>query len=265
MVAQFSVTPQTADKVLAKSPYSLLRQADYNPRKLQQDGWWVGYYLTGNGTASGLRVVKSPKAVYKEKTRYQRLAEKVQSRIIMAHLRAASNPLKLPKSELIGKTHTQPFHARNILFTHNGTLLSPVEVRKNLGKYSQKLKGKNDSEILFWNLYKHYRKSGDILEAFKACEKELTAINPAKSYRGLNVLWSDGRKLFAFSNYPSKSPALFNPRQRWGELTYAVSPMQLIVGSEKTAPGKKWKILKSSRALEAWIEGGKIRTRLHKL
>ena len=99
MVGIVSLIPLKALECLAKSECSLLAQAE---RGKQSDGWGIGYYdASGN-----LRVFKSPNSVYSEKDLFIRVSSSIVSKIIIAHIRKASNPINLPREKLIGLENT---------------------------------------------------------------------------------------------------------------------------------------------------------------
>ena len=85
----------------------------------------------------------------------EKIAKKSAAKVVIAHIRAASNPLKLPMKKLIAKEHSQPFGWLQFSFAHNGVLNIAAPAReKLLGPFRSRLKGNNDSEIYFWLLMK---------------------------------------------------------------------------------------------------------------
>ncbi|MEM3041516.1 MAG: hypothetical protein QXG97_05790, partial [Nitrososphaerota archaeon] len=56
-----SVEDSIAQKYLLEDPCSLYVQSKVDPKRLQEDGWGLGFYV--NGTA---KVIKSDKPVYME-------------------------------------------------------------------------------------------------------------------------------------------------------------------------------------------------------
>src|SRR5690348_7784226 len=147
LFAQISPTPASASDFLVRKKLSLLRQSHCNPKGLQKDGWGLGYW---NAREGGWTLVKSPGAVFRQKTRFRAAAQAARSSFVLAHVRHASNPKKLPKEKILGLENTQPFAYKNLIFAHNGTLNIPDEVARTLGTYRKRLRGHNDSEVLFW-------------------------------------------------------------------------------------------------------------------
>src|SRR5579859_4747039 len=168
LFGQISPTPQSAKDFLVDAKYSLLYQSDHKPKNLQKDGWGLGSIDGGR-----VHVVKSAGAIFKEAGRFKSVAGKIQSKIVIAHIRAASNPQGLPFRRLIARENSQPFTDGKIIFAHNGTVNIPLEVAKFLGPYQRRIRGVNDSEVYFWQFKKFYDAYGDIPKALQACIGEL--------------------------------------------------------------------------------------------
>jgi predicted glutamine amidotransferase len=226
LYAHSAPSPSSSEDLLARAPFSLLRQSDV-PGRRQSDGWGIGWYP---GRSSTPRIVKSPGAAHREGARFRRAAAAARGRIVIGHIRAASNPRGLPKSRLIGMANTQPFRHRSLLFAHNGT----VEI---------------DSEAYFWQFVKHWERTGDPGRALLDCVRELKALwrdpkvrarHPGKRapFRGLNTVCSDGRNLYALCLYPSASKALFSPRRPWGRMAAAARGGRAVVASEPADRGR---------------------------
>ena len=109
---------------LLRAPHSLYQQSHVDKNRKQGDGWGMGWFEKGRPT-----LFKSPRALYLDRTRWQQSARRAKGKVLVGHVRWASNPLKLPRHELIGLPHTQPFAHGPWLFAHNGTLYIPREVR----------------------------------------------------------------------------------------------------------------------------------------
>jgi predicted glutamine amidotransferase len=265
LYAQISSSPRAASDYLAESDRSLLRQANFRKKDYQQDGWGFGYF---NG--AGAQVVKSPKAAFAEAARFKRLAGKIKSKVVIGHLRAASNPMNLSKKELMRADNAQPFTDGRFVFAHNGTVLIPKEVLKFLGPYKARMKGSNDSEIYFWQFIKFYDMYGSIPEALKACVRELWTLRdykpaPPKAkwklpYLGLNTLVSDGKSLHALCHFPQKHPkiSLFNPKQQWGRMAYARRGDRVVLASEELDKGG-WGHFGNPEIVSATLSGGKVK------
>src|SRR5208282_2170733 len=105
LMAQIAVRPRSAGDILAEGRCSLLAQSDWKKDRRQQDGWGIAHYRDGDPEA---KVVKSAGAAFKQAERFRRAA-RAESRIVIGHIRHASNPKGLPKKALIGTLNAQPF------------------------------------------------------------------------------------------------------------------------------------------------------------
>ena len=206
LFCQFSVAPQGIAEPLREGPFSLRTLSMSDRRRLQSDGWGVGWIAD-----QGPRVMKSAGAIYHEPARVTRAINAVFSRTTVGHIRRASNPLKLPKKALAGLPHSQPFTHGRWLFCHNGTLAIPREVKAALGPWKRFVKSKNDSEVLFYWLLKTVVASADAgtpggarPAEHAAARPDLAAV-PVRASRpalphapGLNWVLTDGEQLFSF-------------------------------------------------------------------
>lgn len=270
LYAQISPKALTAGDFLAESDRSLLKQANYRKGDFQQDGWGVGWFSLKNGRRAQL--VKSPKAVFKEEPRFKALVRKVSSRIVIGHLRAASNPMRLSQKQLMRAENAQPFTDGRFVFAHNGTVQIPKEVLKFLGPYKDKLQGSNDSEIYFWQFRKFYDLYGDVPQALEACVRELWTLWEYRTkaqrgkkkapYLGLNTLVSDGDALYAMCCFPPKHPkkSLFNPKAQWGRMNSSFRDGRFIVASEELDQGS-WTKFGSAEIVSAAVKNGKVAVR----
>ncbi|MGQ9478713.1 MAG: class II glutamine amidotransferase [Thermoproteota archaeon] len=231
----------------------------------QSDGWGIGFY------AGRVPIVfKSEKAVYEEEDRFKEVVKFTRGRIIIAHVRKASNPRGLPRERLISPESSQPFHYLNYLLVHNGSINIPDEVIKRLDSYRGLIRSYNDSEAYFYLLLSLIDKEKEIITAFRTVEKTLMEIFLEEKtgrfeapFTSLNTIFSDGEKLYAFTRY------LTNPGK---SICYGDSPIfemcfkpgvdNLIVASEKTVMGD-WIPLKNNNLLVCWVDEGKIKYVLH--
>ena len=158
MIAIISDKPikkEVINYCLIDAEKSILKQSSFNKNRLQRDGWGFGYYSNHKPV-----IYKSDKPVFDEKEKLIKKIASVNSNIFLAHIRNASNPKKLPHNRLISVENSQPYSYGNIIFSHNGTLSIVDDIYLNLGEYKKYVKGVNDSEVLFWNFIKHFRKRG---------------------------------------------------------------------------------------------------------
>jgi len=205
LFGMISNVPSNAAKYLVDVECSMLVQSRIDPNRLQSDGWGIGYYEHGLP-----HVVKSERPVHSEAERYRSVALAARSRIVLSHIRAASNPRGLPRERLISPENSQPFRHGRFLFAHNGTVNLPDEVAELLGDYGAMVKGINDSEIYFWFLIKELeagRNASVALlnfeDALRGLWDECSSLHPEKKrpYVGLNAIFSDGTRLYAYCRY----------------------------------------------------------------
>jgi predicted glutamine amidotransferase len=258
-----------AETLLWRSPQSLLRQSHIDRRRKQGDGWGVGWFDQGKP-----KIFKSPRAMYRESHLVHRAARRTKGKTLIAHVRWASNPLKLKRSDLIGLVHTQPFSHGRWIFAHNGTLYIPKEVAAALGAWKKHIKGKNDSEVLFYWLMKYLTRIKNpapavrqsiqgIHRIWEGCKKSYP-IHPYP-YHGLNWVLSDGKILMAFCYTDprgfGKSKALCSPRQRYYHLQRQITPDGVTVASEPLDLTAGWEGFRHGELLIVRRQKNGFRTR----
>jgi len=258
LFGMLSVNAESAEPWLVRSDRSLLHQSHVDEERAQRDGWGVGWF-TETGRA---RVDKGPRGAYfeEERPRFLQAASEARGPLVIGHLRHASNPLKLEPEKLIALENSQPFENHTTLFAHNGAISFPTEARPFLGVYESRPKGVNDSEVLFWLLYRNTEEIGDPLLGFAHTVEDLVRIweglrKPAiPPFSGLNVLYSRGpHELWAFCLWTGDhGTGLLDAGRRYYKMTYDTAAHRVIVGSEPF-DGEKgvWKSLASGSYLHA--------------
>jgi predicted glutamine amidotransferase len=250
LFAAYAWGPIEADVPLVLASYSLLRLSHIDKKRKQADGWGIGWFSNHRP-----KIHKSPHPIYKEVALARRAARQAAQSVVLGHVRWASNPLKLKKSELIGQEHSQPFSHDDWLFVHNGTLYIPREVRAHLGRWARYIKGKNDSEVLFYWLLKtvvHGRGSlparvRGSLRGLEAIWRKCRHSYPLYKYpyHGLNWVLSNGRTMLAFCYVDPrgqvKYPALGHRKQPYYALQMRQTPHQLMLASEPMDKQPGWK------------------------
>ncbi len=245
LFAQISVAPRNPSRYLLDAPFSLLKQSDWNPKSRQKDGWGITYK---EGSEADWRTFKSCKPVFREKALFKKQVADIKPVAILAHIRYASNPDKLPHRKLIGRKHTQPFRYKNLTFIHNGTLNIPNEVAKTLGRFKKYRTGNNDSEVLFLlivKIWEEHAKKGVktdwpriFIEARRQMKKVWDSIPKSRrKYRsfaeGLNVIVTDGKMLAAQCSYfPSKARSFCWPKRPYFQMCYNKSKGAVAFASE---------------------------------
>jgi len=260
-----SVRPSNARECLLEDPCSLYVQSNINSKRLQSDGWGIGFYAGG---ASHL--VKSKNPVYEEYESFVSAVKRANSKIILTHIRRASNPRGLPREMILSIENSQPFKYKNYLFAHNGTITIPDEVTGSLGEWKEKIKGFNDSEVYFWYIMKEVTNGASFSDALKKFERTISELwqknykkYPSRNrpYVGLNALLSDGERLYAYCKYSEDdetTKSLCLGEQPVFQMSYLINPERLVVASEKTNRQDNWKPLKSGQLLVGRIKGNKV-------
>lgn len=253
MFAVLSSEPVPAYRYFKETEFSLYRQAETGD---QGDGWGIGYYSNGS-----LTVHKSEKALY-EDPGFDSITRPIRSNLFIAHVRKASNPKHLPRSELISQENSQPFYHSGLLFVHNGTLFIPDQVLASLGERRQLVKGVNDSEVLFAYLLQCIDSCGSVEKAFGRIEAGLWDIQRRSGasdrtpYKGLNIMFSDGKRLYAYERYLGDAGRAICSETPVFQLQYRLTDDEFVLASERlTADG--WEHLPNNCLLEAEIVGGK--------
>jgi glutamine amidotransferase len=269
MFGAISTTKVNAQNFLYNSVQSLLRQSDIDRRRKQGDGWGIGYF---DGRQP--KIFKSARPMYRDRPAVRRAAMAAKGKTLVGHVRWASNPLKLKRSALIGRAHTQPFTYRRWIFAHNGTLYIPKEVAAHLGPWKRHIRGKNDSEVLFYWLMKHFVRAQNPAQAIRRSIRGIHRIwdkikksYPIHSYpyHGLNWVLTDGQTLLAFCyTDPSgfgKSKALCNRRERYYQLRRKITPGSVVVASEPLDQEAGWEGFRHGELLIAKRAGNRLQTR----
>lgn len=271
LFGQLSRTPQSASEAFCDAPFSLVPISSAQMRRAQRDGWGVGWF-----DASGKpRIVKSAKPLFEEKGRAAAAARKAVSRVVIGHVRAASNPKGLPTSRIMGAINNQPFAEGSWLFAHNGTLEIPDEVAGLLGPSRKKLRSQNDSEVYFRQFLKFLDAYGDAGQALEACARETLAVWKVRGARypkkrspftGLNAVVSNGKELHAMSLYPAFPTlrSLGRQAQHWGTMSLRKTRDSVLVASEDL-DGAKWRRLPPGTLVSARFVGGRLNVVVRRL
>ncbi len=225
-----------ADPWLVATDRSLLAQSHATPETAQPDGWGIGWY-TAKRTP---RIEKGICGAFEEPKRFTAAAQAARGPAVLAHLRHASNPMNLPRERLIGLENSQPFGFQNYLFVHNGHIPLPRETRPLLGRLEERIRGVNDSEVLFWLLVKHIDAIGDPRRAYEEAVGDLVGVWEAQGrptehpYSGLNVLLTRGpNELWAFCHWRGEhGGGLLDGSRPYYQLAYLADAKQCVVGSE---------------------------------
>jgi predicted glutamine amidotransferase len=272
MFGMLSLAASNARKYLLEDSCSLYVQSNVNKRRPQADGWGIGFYV---GRVPHL--VKSEKPVYEEHAKFTSAVHNADSHIILAHIRRASNPRRLPRDKIISVANSQPFMHENYLFAHNGVITIPDDVAETIGEWKYRIKGFNDSEVYFWFAVKEMLNGASFPEALKKFENTLSELwqknrekhsGKNRPYIGLNVLFSDGEKLCAYCKYGDEDAAaksLCFEDQPAFQMSYLKRQENLIVASEKTNCEDDWKPLETGQLLTGQIMGKNVSVNVRKI
>lgn len=266
LFAQISSKNKNAYDGLACKEFSLLKQSCCNQKNLQKDGWGTAYLQSKNEPLDRWKIIKSPNPIFTEKIKFKKIARESKSKIIIGHIRHASNPKKLPQKELIGLENTQPFSFQNLVFAHNGALNIQDQIADTLGIYQTNIHGTNDSEVLFWLLVKIWKENsaktdskklwGKIFkEMILAIESAWNKIPKNKRkfevpFRGLNCIVSDGKSLATLCYYaPSKGQSLCGQNRPYFEMCYNISSDMVTIASEPMDKFSEWRPIPTKHIL----------------
>jgi glutamine amidotransferase len=156
-----------------------------------KDGWGVAYY---HGDDAWL--VKEAQSAADSKTQNFVRETAPESTLILSHIRLATHGE-------VSLANTQPFsfplNGQRITFGHNGHV--PSILSTGLGQHYQPV-GSSDSETVFAMLLHKLHEMSALAEesqedAFGQLERFLQRL---ATHGPLNITWSDGTSLFAFSN-----------------------------------------------------------------
>ncbi len=261
LFAALSIEPSNAENYLLDAECSLYKLSHVQSGSMQRDGWGVAYYANNRPI-----VRKSEKPVYDEPDKFRSVSREARSNIIVAHIRQASNPRRLPLNQLIGIENTQPFSIENYVFAHNGTINLPDELEEELGEYRAKICGVNDSEVYFWYLIKEIHSGKDPIQAFYSSIDMMDNLwlkfrhshrDKSYPYVGLNTIITDGRKLYAFCRfyheYGNSELSLCRQDQKYFQMSYLAERKHLVIASEKLTADSRWRVIDTNEALIAEI------------
>src|SRR5215208_222003 len=189
---------------LLEAENPLIRQSEEH-----DSGWGMAVYERAGGQQPQL--VRFPEAAYADDDFVG--ATELRGRIFNVHVRRAT------MGELCLE-NTHPFCLGNYTFGHNGTI---VRYPRLLEPGMRRPEGDTDSEHLF-NRLMHEFDPGAPVESLRSTIRTAVECSP---FSGLNVLFSDGEKLFAY-------------RLGMFELHWLARPGQLLVASEQVTDEPGW-------------------------
>ncbi|HEV2075618.1 MAG TPA: class II glutamine amidotransferase [Thermoleophilaceae bacterium] len=195
--------PASIRHELLSAENPLIRQSEHH-----DSGWGMAVYPHADGGAP--HCVRFPEAAHRDGD--FRWATELRGRIFNAHVRRAT---------MGGLTveNTHPFCLGDYSFCHNGTI---IEFPRLLRPGVRRPAGDTDSEH-FFNFLMCEMDAGDVAGSLR---RAVEAVIDSSPFSGLNVLFSEGERLYAY-------------RLGIFELHWLARPGQLAVASEKLT-GEVW-------------------------
>jgi len=182
----------------------LIRQSEEH-----DSGWGMAVYERADGAEP--RLVRFPEAAHSDDDFLA--ATELSGRIFNVHVRRAT-------MGALSLENTHPFCLGSYTLGHNGTI---VRYPRLLEPDMRRPEGDTDSEHLF-NLLTHDFDAGDPVASLR---HTLTRAVDCSPFSGLNILFSDGERLFAY-------------RLGLFELHWLARPGQLLVASEEVTVEPGW-------------------------
>lgn len=270
ITATISAEPASSAALLCGGPKSLLAQAGAVKGRYQDDGWGIACFRSGRPS-----LVKSQGAARLEGKVFSAAAARAVSRVTVAHLRYASAP-GVPRRRQVRPENTQPFSAGGWVFAHNGTLYIKDEIRSLLGKYRDKVRGTNDSEVLFWQVMKMLDAYGSPAAALEAALDEIRTVwvscagarpRGALPYTCLNLFLASRDSLTVMCHAPRSDAksALLTRGWEYGRVAWRRGSGLAVFSSEPadTAPG--WKKMGDPEIASASVSRGKLELKFKRI
>ena len=197
VLGSVSSEPLSIRHELLEAENPMIRQSEHH-----DSGWGMAVYERADGEEPVL--VRFPEAAHQDDD-FHRATDLV-GRIFNVHVRRAT---------LGGLTleNTHPFQLSGYTFCHNGTVISFPRL---LEPGVRPPHGETDSEAVF-NYLMRYFDPGDVVGSLR---RVVSAVLARSAFSGVNFLFSDGERLYAY-------------RLGIFELHWLARPGQLLVASER--------------------------------
>ena len=170
-----SAEPTSIRHELLEAENPMIRQSEHH-----DSGWGMAVYERAEGNQPAL--VRFPEAAHQD-AEFRRATE-MRGRIFNAHVRRAT---------LGGLTlaNTHPFCLGNYTFGHNGTVIAyPRLIEPGVAPPA----GETDSEAIFNYLMRYF----DPADVPGSLRRAMSAVVARSAFSGLNFLFSDGERLYAY-------------------------------------------------------------------
>ena len=198
-----SAEPVSIRHELLEAENPIIRQSEHH-----DSGWGMAVYERPEGNQP--RLVRFPEAAHSDDGFEP--ATEMRGRLFNVHVRRAT---------LGGLTlvNTHPFCLGNYTFGHNGTVISyPRLIEPGVAPPA----GETDSEAIFNYLMRYF----DPDHVSDSLRRAMSAVVARSAFSGLNFLFSDGERLYAY-------------RLGIFDLHWQARPGQLLVASERVT-GEPW-------------------------
>jgi predicted glutamine amidotransferase len=208
VLGSVAAEPVSLRHELLEAENPLIRESEHH-----DSGWGMSVYRRAEGEEP--RCVRFPQAAYADGD----LAEAAdkRGRLANVHVRRATIGGLTPEN-------THPFCLGSYSFSHNGTILN---FKRLLEAGAAPALGDTDSEH-FFNLVMHHVDSNDPVDGLRHA---VNAVIDRSPFSGLNFLFTDGERLYAY-------------RLGVFELHWLSRPGQLLVASERLTGDEKWHSVK---------------------
>jgi len=198
-----SAEPVAIRHELLEAENPIIRQSEQH-----DSGWGMAVYERPEGNEPAL--VRFPEAAH-EDAEFER-ATRMCGRIFNVHVRRATLGGLTP-------ANTHPFCLGNYTFGHNGTVIAfPRLIEPGVAPPA----GETDSEAIF-NYLMRYFDPDDVTGSLR---RAMSAVVARSAFSGLNFLFSDGERLYAY-------------RLGIFDLHWLARPDRLLVASERVT-GEAW-------------------------
>jgi predicted glutamine amidotransferase len=197
------------------------------------DGWGLSGFSGGRAVYFQRRAepVSEGKALFTEAAEK---AAKSQSPMLIGHLRKASEGGR-------GIANTHPFHAKDWIFAHNGTVFG---AEASLPVHDEKPQGQTDSERLFLWILEAIRNDEDRTAGLV---RHLKKYRETLVYSALNFLMTDGETVWAYREFGNKrmDPGeTLEERDKYYTLYYARLESSAVICSEPLLSiSKSWQAI----------------------
>jgi predicted glutamine amidotransferase len=227
--------------ILLEHKHSLIKLA-YKPKEMNEailnaDGFGIGW-LKNNS----LGLYKNDLPIWND-LNLNYIANSISSELVIGNVRSAT------VSDNLGFVNTHPFQFDNLLFSHNGFISNFTDETRYILKsyigasYKNKIKGRTDSELIFFLILQFLNKTNDIK---KSIEKSIAIIKENSESSMLNFLIATydtkgNKKLYATKvGFNIKPPSLYyNCNKEKGYL----------ISSEKLN-NSNWRTIKNNSLIE---------------